>query len=180
VQRLLDAALQLPTKWPSTPLRPWVFHCPLGLLSVTGLRISEALDLKIDDVDLKQGVLTIRAAKRGQWRLVPIHASTVAALTDYLQRREQFLGQTRPQPALHMRLRRLECGINQAQRRGNPAVRIHVIDNTDGIGESGVDDVRGRRQAFHTGDGRAALEVTLASVRWTSKLPSTTPFMRTM
>jgi len=37
VQRLLDAALQLPTAWPSTPLRPWVFHCLLGLLSVTGL-----------------------------------------------------------------------------------------------------------------------------------------------
>jgi len=77
VQRLLDAALQLPTTWPSTPLRPWVFHCLLGLLSVTGLRISEALDLKLDDVDLEQGVLTIRGAKLGRWRLVPIHALTV-------------------------------------------------------------------------------------------------------
>jgi site-specific recombinase XerD len=36
VQALLKAALQLPTAWPSTPLRPWVFHCLLGLLSVTG------------------------------------------------------------------------------------------------------------------------------------------------
>jgi len=94
VQRLLDAALQLPTTWPSTPLRPWVFHCLLGLLSVTGLRISETLDLKLDDVDLEQGVLTIRAAKLGRWRLVPIHASTVAVLADYLRRREQFLGRT--------------------------------------------------------------------------------------
>jgi site-specific recombinase XerD len=93
VKRLLDAALQLPTTWPSTPLRPWVFHCLLGLLSVTGLRISEALDLKLDDVDLEQGVLTIRAAKRDRWRLVPIHASTVDVLADYLQRRDQFLGQ---------------------------------------------------------------------------------------
>ncbi|MDP2406284.1 tyrosine-type recombinase/integrase [Hydrogenophaga sp.] len=94
VLRLLDAALQLPTKWPSTPLRPRVFHCLLGLLSVTGLRISEALDLKLDDVDLQQGVLTIRAAKLGRWRLVPIHASTVTALADYLLRREQLLGAT--------------------------------------------------------------------------------------
>jgi integrase/recombinase XerD len=46
VRCLLEAALQLPTALPSTPLRPWVFHCLLGLLSVTGLRISEALDLK--------------------------------------------------------------------------------------------------------------------------------------
>jgi len=92
VQQLLSAALQLPTAWPSTPLRPWVFHCLLGLLSVTGLRISEALDLKLDDVDLAHGVLTIRAAKFGRSRLVPIHPSTGTVLTHYLSRRSSFLG----------------------------------------------------------------------------------------
>jgi integrase len=92
VQRLLDAALKLPTRWPSTPLRPWVFHCLFGLLSVTGLRISEALDLKLCDVDLDQGVLTIRAAKLGRSRLVPLHPSTCAVLADYLRRRERFIG----------------------------------------------------------------------------------------
>jgi len=92
VRRLLDAALQLPTRWPSTPLRPRVFHFLLGLLSVTGLRISEALDLKLDDVDLDQAVLTIRAAKFGRSRLVPLHPSTVTVLADYLQRRKQHLG----------------------------------------------------------------------------------------
>ena len=76
--------------WPSTPLRPWVFHCLLGLLSVTGLRLSEALNLELADVDLEQAVLTIRGAKFGQWRLVPIHPSTGAVLADYLERREQF------------------------------------------------------------------------------------------
>jgi integrase len=95
VRGLLAAALQLPTKWPSTPLRPWVFHCLLGLLSVTGLRISEALDLKLDDVDLQQGVLTIRAAKLGRWRLVPLHPSALSVLLQYLQRRKQFLGERR-------------------------------------------------------------------------------------
>lgn len=95
VRGLLAAALQLPTRWPSTPLRPWVFHCLLGLLSVTGLRISEALDLKLDDVDLEQGVLTIRAAKLGRWRLVPLHPSALSVLLQYLQRRKQFLGERR-------------------------------------------------------------------------------------
>ena len=95
VRGLLDAALQMPTPWPSTPLRPWVFHCLLGLLSVTGLRISEALDLKLDDVDLDQAVLTIRAAKFGRSRLVPLHPSTVTVLARYLQRRKQFLGPRR-------------------------------------------------------------------------------------
>lgn len=92
VQCLLDAALQLPTAWPSTPLRPWVFHCLLGLLSVTGLRISEALNLKLGDIDLEQAILTIRAAKLGRSRLVPIHPSTSAVLIEYLQRRKQFFG----------------------------------------------------------------------------------------
>jgi integrase len=95
VRGLLEAALQLPTLWPSTPLRPWVFHCLLGLLSVTGLRISEALDLKLDDVDLEQGVLRIRAAKFGRSRLVPLHPSACSVLLHYLQRRQQFLGKRR-------------------------------------------------------------------------------------
>jgi integrase len=92
VQRLLDAALKLPTAWPSTPLRPWVFHCLLGLLSVTGMRISEALELRLDDVDLDQGVLTVRSAKLGRLRLLPLHLSTCAVLADYLKRRDQFWG----------------------------------------------------------------------------------------
>lgn len=92
VQRLLDAALQLPTVRSSTPLRPWVFHCMLGLLSVTGLRISEALDLKVDDVDLERAVLTIHAAKLGRSRLVPLHPTTCAVLVEYMRRRAEFLG----------------------------------------------------------------------------------------
>jgi integrase len=93
LRRLLDAAMGLPTHWPSTPLRPWVFHCLFGLLAVTGLRISEALDLELEDVDLEQAVLTIRAAKLGRTRLVPIHASTCAVLGEYLRLREAFLHQ---------------------------------------------------------------------------------------
>jgi len=92
VQDLLAAALRLPTAWPSTPLRPWVFHCLFGLLSVTGLRISEALDLKIEGVDLDENVLTIRGAKFGRSRLVPLHPSTRTVLVDYLRRRKEFLG----------------------------------------------------------------------------------------
>jgi integrase/recombinase XerD len=95
VKDLLAAALQLPTTWPSTPLRPWVFHCFLGLLSVTGMRFSEALELKLEDIDPDQGVLTIRSAKFGRSRLVPLHPTTRIVLVDYLQRRQQFLGPRR-------------------------------------------------------------------------------------
>jgi integrase len=92
IRKLLDAALELPVAWPSTPPRPWVFYCLLGLLSVTGLRISEALNLELGDVDLDEAVLTIRATKLGRSRLVPIHPTTCAVLGDYLRRREQFFG----------------------------------------------------------------------------------------
>ena len=67
-----------------------MFHCLIGSLSVTGLRLSEALNLQLGDVDLEQAVLTIRTAKFGRWRLVPVHSSTCAVLVDYLERRERF------------------------------------------------------------------------------------------
>jgi integrase/recombinase XerD len=92
IDRLLSAALTLPTAWPSTPLRPWLFHCLLGLLSVTGLRIAEALNLQLRDVDLDRAVLTVRAAKRGRSRLVPLHPSTAHVLGQYLRLREHALG----------------------------------------------------------------------------------------
>lgn len=92
VDGLLAAALRLPTTWHSTPLRPWVFHCLLGLLAATGLRYSEALTLHVADLDVDHAVLTIRGAKLGKTRLVPLHASTVQVLTDYLRRREALFG----------------------------------------------------------------------------------------
>jgi integrase len=86
LQRLLAAALELP---PSDGLRRWTFHCLFGLLAVTGLRISEALWMRRDDVDLEQGVLTIRDTKFGKSRLVPMHSTTQAVLLRYSARRDE-------------------------------------------------------------------------------------------
>lgn len=94
IRQLLAAALALP---PPDGLRRWLFHCLLGLFAVTGLRLSEALGLQLDDVDLDQAVLTIRGAKFGKSRLVPLHPTTVDVLADYLTRRDQFLA-GRPAP----------------------------------------------------------------------------------
>ncbi|WP_321859215.1 tyrosine-type recombinase/integrase [Paraburkholderia tropica] len=91
VEQLLAAALKLPTAWHCT-LRPWMFHCLFGLLATTGLRISEALNLQVADVDLDQALLTIRGAKLGKTRLVPLHASTAVVLADYLRRRRESFG----------------------------------------------------------------------------------------
>jgi integrase len=89
IQMLLAAALELR---PRHGLRPWTYHCLFGLLAVAGLRISEALKLKRADVDLGEGILTIRGAKFGKTRLVPLHLSTQDVLADYARRRDQFLG----------------------------------------------------------------------------------------
>jgi len=89
IERLLQAALQLPCRYQRGQLRPWVYYCLFGLLSVTGLRLGEARNLKLEDVDLKGAVLTIRGAKFGKTRLVPLHASTCQVLGNYLDRRER-------------------------------------------------------------------------------------------
>src|SRR6266481_9223593 len=70
-------------------LRPWTYHCLFGLLSVSGLRLGEARSLKLQDLDLKAAVLTIRSSKFGKCRLVPLHASTCKVLADYIARRKR-------------------------------------------------------------------------------------------
>lgn len=87
IRRLLRAALDMPYRYRSGELRPWVFYCLFGLLSVSGLRLGEARNLKLQDVDLKAALLTIRGAKFGKDRLVPLHASTRKVLADYIVKR---------------------------------------------------------------------------------------------
>jgi integrase/recombinase XerD len=89
IRQLLDAALQLPVRCEREQLRPWVYSCFFGLLSVTGLRLGEARNLTLPDVDLAARVLTIRGAKFGKSRLVPLHASTCKVLAAYLARRQR-------------------------------------------------------------------------------------------
>ena len=92
LRRLLAAALTLP---PTTALRRWTYHCLFGLLAVSGLRISEALALRRDDVDLVHGILTIRDTKFGKSRLVPLHSTTRRMMLRYARRRDAHLRQPR-------------------------------------------------------------------------------------
>jgi len=75
-------------------LRAASYETLFGLLAATGLRIGEALSLDRDDVDLRDGVLRVRAAKFGKSRFVPIHDSTRRALLRYEKQRDALL--TRP------------------------------------------------------------------------------------
>src|SRR5437867_1701656 len=84
---LLDAALKMRCR---TALRPWTYYCLIGLLSVSGLRLGEALNLEVQDIDLQAAVLTTRSGKFGKSRLVPLHRSTRDVLADYMERRSRF------------------------------------------------------------------------------------------
>jgi integrase/recombinase XerD len=60
----------------------------IGLLAVTGLRVGEVIRLDGEDIDLDEGVLTVRSTKAGKSRHVPLHPTTTAALAAYLRRRD--------------------------------------------------------------------------------------------
>jgi integrase/recombinase XerD len=60
----------------------------IGLLAVTGIRPGEALALGRQDVDLRHGVLHVRAGKRKKQREVPLHESTTSALREYARQRD--------------------------------------------------------------------------------------------
>ncbi len=82
LKELLQRAARLP---PPGSLRPWTYCTLFSLLAVTGLRISEALALTLDDVTADG--LVIRETKFRKHRLVPLHPSADAGLARYLDRR---------------------------------------------------------------------------------------------
>ncbi|RWE92521.1 MAG: integrase [Mesorhizobium sp.] len=83
IDRLIEVALRLR---PKGGLRPLTHATLIGLLSATGLRISEALKLTVADVT-GDGLL-IRETKFRKTRLVPLHDTAAAGLAGYLARRQ--------------------------------------------------------------------------------------------
>ena len=77
---LLAAARDL---GPPGDLRSATYETLFGLIASTGIRVSEAVHLLNMDVDLKQGMLTIRQTKFAKSRYVPLHSSTAEALRQY-------------------------------------------------------------------------------------------------
>jgi len=88
--RILETAGQLRRQKPN-PLRRQIYVMLFGLIAATGLRISEALNLRFGDV-LSGGVLHICETKFSKSRLVPLHETVAFALGRYLDRRRRFAG----------------------------------------------------------------------------------------
>ena len=88
--RIIETAGQLRRQKPN-PLRRQIYVTLFGLIAATGLRVSEALRLRLGDV-LPGGVLHVRDTKFNKSRLVPLHKSVVEALERYLEMRRRFAG----------------------------------------------------------------------------------------
>lgn len=88
IPRLLVTARNLPS---ANGLRGRTYATLFGLLVVSGLRSSEVVAL--DDADLvrDEATLLIRRTKFGKSRLVPVHGSTMAALTAYQTIRDRVV-----------------------------------------------------------------------------------------
>jgi integrase/recombinase XerD len=133
IRRLAHAANQL---LPHRSLRPLTFSTLFSLLAVTGLRISEALELRMDD--FTRDGLIVRETKFHKSRLVPLHETTAAALIRYLERRQRLatltdhifvsLKRTPLCYAIAYRTFRLLCA--NIGLSSSPRVRLHDLRHT--------------------------------------------------
>ena len=136
IAELLAAARRLPS--PGT-LRPATYEAFFGLLSATGLRLSEALHLRCSDVDLVAGHLTVRQAKLGKSRLVPLHPTVIEAMARYLTLRQcvpsapdahffvSSTGSAIPRKTVQNVFERLRSELGWTSRGSCPAPRIHDL-----------------------------------------------------
>jgi integrase len=86
IAQLMGEAQRLPQ---SKGLQSLTIHTVVGLLASTGMRISEALHLRVEDVDWKNDVITVRESKFHRSRLIPLHTSVVAKLAQYHKKRRR-------------------------------------------------------------------------------------------
>jgi integrase/recombinase XerD len=123
----------------SGQLDPVTYRTLLGLLACTGLRISEALALRVQDVDLVQGVLTVRFSKWEHSRQVPLHPSALSPLRRYARRRtalfpqaQTFFVSNRGQRLQYGAVNRVFVGLSGdiVPTNGRRHVRLHDLRHT--------------------------------------------------
>lgn len=136
VRALMTAALELP---PKGSISPHTFHHLFGLLAATGLRISEALALKRED--LSDDGLIVRRGKFGKSRLLPIHTTTRQALNRYLTIRDRLntggddlfvvtTGRAPQKSTAYQVFRRLAHQLGMRDLRSTSGPRVHDLRHT--------------------------------------------------
>jgi integrase len=130
------AALELA---PKGSISPHTYHHLFGLLAATGLRISEALALKRND--LTDDGLIVRSGKLGKSRLLPIHPTTRQALNRYLAVRDRLnaggddlfavtTGRAPQKSTVYQVFRRLAHQLGLRDLGRTPGPRVHDLRHT--------------------------------------------------
>lgn len=129
---LMDAATKLAPK-----IRAACIRFLIGLLYTTGLRIFEAINLNLGDIDLERNSLFVHRGKFGKDRLIALDPSTVEALKAWLNLRSFHAGSGNFAPLLvgapnkrlsyqqakrAFRKLRTQCGL-----LGDPPPRLHDL-----------------------------------------------------
>jgi integrase/recombinase XerD len=86
IKRIMAAARKL---GPHGSLRPLMVATLIGTLYSTGLRVGEALNLTLRDVDVGKRVIEVRKGKFGKSRYVPLSPSTARQIESYLGSRRK-------------------------------------------------------------------------------------------
>lgn len=94
IKWIIETASLLPS---SNGLREITYPTFFGLISVTGMRISEAISLNNSDVDLHNGIIKVYNGKNGKERILPVTECTKVYLKEYTRKRNRLLGNT-PKP----------------------------------------------------------------------------------
>lgn len=106
IQALLREASQLT---PAGSLRPRTYVTLFGVLYCTGLRISEALALRLMDVDCDDGLVWVQESKFHKSRVLPLRSDAVAELRLYLSERCSFGHAQDPEAPLFLNQRGGPC-----------------------------------------------------------------------
>ena len=135
IVELINAAGML-----SSPLRAATYQTLIGLLTVTGMRVGEAINLDRQDFDVRNGTLIIREAKFNKTRELPLHPTAVTALKRYLTRRNRVSCAARSEALfisptgsrllycnVHWTFQRLVSQVTLTKRTGRCRPRIHDL-----------------------------------------------------
>lgn len=91
IAHIFESADSLPKPYGKSQFH-LVFPAVLRILYGCGLRVAEALELKVDNVDLANGFLFIRNAKFGKSRRIPVSDSLLSYLRNYRQANADLIG----------------------------------------------------------------------------------------
>ncbi len=128
---------------PAGSIRPLTYETLFGLIAATGLRISEAINLRRDDVNLAEGTLIVRETKFHRSRLIPLHPTVIRAMKRYATRRALIVA---PEPCssffvnldgrklqartVHWAFDRLRKQLAWTSRGDHALPRIHDLRHT--------------------------------------------------